>query len=426
MSKFEIQGPNKLAGEIKVYGAKNVALKLIAATVLIKDKVTLKNMPQILDIQNMLEILEKAGAEISQSDHETTIDTTNLSSSDPDGILMERLRASVVLIGPYLARFHKVSIPRPGGCSIGTRSIDVHLDAFTQLGISIAHKTDSAGNTCQDNLYHFSCESISGQNIELKEASCTATENILMAAAISSGKTIINNAAQEPQIEDLANFLNCAGAQITGAGTSVIEIIGVETLHGLTHTIMPDPIEAGTFVCLAAITNSEIKITHCKPDHLRPFLDKITDIGINFEVGEDYITVKPTNKLLATSIDTAVYPGFPTDLQAPIGLVLTSAQGESTIHENLFENRLGYLNELEKMGAKIKITDSHTATIFGPTKLSGANIDSLDLRAGATVLLAGLAATGTTIIENAEMIDRGYEIIEDRLSALGAKIKRIA
>jgi UDP-N-acetylglucosamine 1-carboxyvinyltransferase len=426
MSKFEIQGPNNLVGEIKVFGAKNVALKLIAATVLIKDKVTLKNMPQILDIQNMLEILEKAGADISQNGHETTIDTTNLSSNDPDGVLMEKLRASVVLIGPYLARFHRINVPRPGGCSIGTRSIDVHLDAFTQLGIDIVHKTDGSGDTCQDNLYHFSCANIYGQNIQLKEASCTATENIMMAAALSSGKTVINNAAQEPQIEDLANFLNSAGAQITGAGSSIIEIVGVETLKGLSYTIMPDPIEAGTFVCLAAITNSEIKITHCKPDHLRPFLDKITDIGINFEVGDDYIVVKPTNELRPTNIDTAVYPGFPTDLQAPIGLVLTQADGESTICENLFENRLGYLNELEKMGAKIKIIDNHTAKIAGPTKLHGSQISSLDLRAGATVLLAGLAATGTTIIENAEMIDRGYEKIEERLSALGAKIKRIA
>jgi len=424
MSKFEILGPCSLSGEIAVVGAKNVALKLIAASAMIKDKVVLTNVPDILDIANMLEILKKNGAKIERNGHNLTIDTTNLTNDDPDPILMEKLRASVVLIGPYLARFHSVNIPRPGGCSIGTRPIDVHLDAFTQMEVKISHK-DSSSKNC-DNLYHFSCDELFGHSVELKFPSCTATENLIMLAALSSGKTTISNAAREPQIEDLANFLNTAGASISGAGTSVIEIIGTEKLHSLTYDIMPDPIEAGTFVCLAVAANQKMKITNCDPDDLRPFLDKLSEAGANFEIGENYILVEPTTKLKAINFETAVYPGFPTDLQAPMGLVLTQAEGESEITENIFENRLGYLKELQKMGASVEIISQNKAKITGPTPLRGADIESLDLRAGATVLLAGLIAQGKTVIENAEMIDRGYENIEKRLSALGTNIKRIS
>ena len=422
MSKFEIQGSAKLNGEIEVLGAKNVALKLIAASILIPEPVILRNMPDIIDVQNMLEILRKAGAKVHHDDHWVEIDTTDLEQGDPDPILMEKLRASVVLIGPYLARFGQVNVPRPGGCSIGSRSIEVHLEAFSQMGVKITHKK---GGDTFDNLYHLKTDGLESQIVNLKEASCTATENIMMAAVTAQGKTVINNAAREPQIEDLANFLNQAGASITGAGTPTIEIIGTEKLHGLEYTIMPDPIEAGTFACLAVATGSVIKISKCRPGHLRPFLNKLSEIGVNFEVGEDYIKIEETREIKATNLETDVYPGFPTDLQAPMGLVLTQAHGDSLIYEKLFENRLGYLNELTKMGAEVELLDSHHAKVHGPTKLHGSNIASLDLRAGATVLLAGLAAEGETIIDNAEIIDRGYENIENRLSKLGAKIKRL-
>lgn len=422
MSKFIINGPAKLQGEISVLGAKNVALKLIAAAVLIKEEVTLLNMPDIADLRNMLAILEKAGAEVKQNGHEVKINTANLVASDPDPDLMEKLRASVVLIGPYLARFGRVNIPRPGGCSIGNRSIDVHLDAFRQMNVQIHHKDNSA---CNDNLYHLSVETLYGSEINLQEASCTATENAIMAATLTQGKTTIYNAAKEPQIVDLANFLNQAGAEIVGAGTSVIEIIGTEKLHGTTYEIMPDPIEAGTFACLAIATKSRLKITDCDPDDLRAFLDKISEMGVSFEVGEDYIEIISADNLKPVDIKTEVHPGFPTDLQAPIGLVLTQAHGESQINETLFENRLGYLEELNKMGAKTEIKDKHHAVVSGPTELHGAEIESLDLRAGATVLLAGVAAKGKTVIENAEIIDRGYEKIEQRLRKLGAQIERV-
>lgn len=429
MSKFIIDGPAKLSGEVGVLGAKNVALKLVAASVLIEEEITLTNMPDIADLRNMLNILKQAGAKIEQKNHEIKINTADLANNDPDPLLMEKLRASVVLIGPYLARFGQVNIPRPGGCSIGNRSIDVHLDAFKQMGVQIHHK-DQLGyheneTACNDNLYHLTCSQLYGADVKLQEASCTATENIIMAAVRAQGKTTIYNAAREPQIVDLANFLNQAGAEIIGAGTSVIEIIGTDNLHGTSYNIMPDPIEAGTFACLAVATRSKLKIVDCDPDDLRSFLDKLSEIGVNFEVGEDYIEIIDSNDLQAASIITGVYPGFPTDLQAPIGLVLTQANGESQINETLFENRLGYLNELNKMGANAKIVDSHNATITGPTKLHGADIESLDLRAGATVLLAGLTAVGKTTILNAEIIDRGYEQIEKRLAKLGAKIERV-
>ena len=425
MSKFEIEGPNNLRGEIAVFGAKNVALKLIAASVLIPGKVILHNVPDIIDVTNMLEILKKAGAEISQSGHTLEIDTTNLSDSDPDPILMEKLRASVVYIGPYLSRFKKLNIPRPGGCSIGSRSIDVHLDAFRQLGAKVTHKNVTNSDNCIDRLYHISCECFSGQTANLKEASCTATENILMAASLIPGQTIIKNAAKEPQITDLAKFLNRAGANISGAGNSEIIVKGVEKLHGLDFTVMPDPIEAGTFIALGIVTKSLLKVTHCHPEDLQPFLSKLTEIGVKFSTGEEYIQLEKVDELKSVNIETDIFPGFPTDLQAPIGLVLTQTEGTSQIKENLFENRLGYLNELAQMGANIEIQDCHTAKIIGPTKLTGAEIESLDLRAGATVLLAGLAAEGKTTINKAEIIDRGYEKIEERLAKLGAKIKRI-
>lgn len=425
MSKFIIEGPNSLKGEIEVYGAKNVALKLIAAAVLIKDEVVLNNVPDILDVQNMLEILKNAGAKVERRNHQLIINTSTLAQQDPDATLMEKLRASIVFIGPYIARFHEVNVPHPGGCSIGNRSIEVHLDGFRQLGVNIEHKKNIADANCTDKLYHFKSEELYGANINLLEASCTATENLIMAAVLASGKTIINNAAREPQIVDLANFLNNAGGAVTGAGTQTIEIIGTEKLHGLDYTIMPDPIEAGTFASLAVITKSRIKITKCVPEDLRVFLDKLSEIGVEFEVGEDYIEIINSENLKAANIETAVHPGFPTDLQAPIGLVLTQAQGESRINEALFENRLGYLSELQKMGAHIELVNKHEAIISGPTNLTGAKIDSLDLRAGATLILAGLSASGETQLENAEMIDRGYEKIEERLVKLGAKIRRV-
>ncbi|AKM82771.1 TPA: UDP-N-acetylglucosamine 1-carboxyvinyltransferase [Candidatus Berkelbacteria bacterium] len=417
MSKFIINQSKNLMGEIKVMGAKNAALKMIAASVLIPDKITLNNVPDIVDIQNLLNILTENGAVIKRIDHTLEIDTKNLSDQNPNPKLVKKMRGSIVLIGPYLSRFGKISIPQPGGCLIGARPIDTHLKAFEDVGANI---------TCNNEFNHLELKENMGGDVKLAEASVTATENIIMSQVIGTQKTVISNAATEPQIVDLANFLIKAGAEIYGAGTRTIEIKGVEKLHSLEYNVMPDPFETSTFVCLAVVTDSELKITSCEPNHMYPFLDIIKEIGVNFEIGDDFIFVrKLRGKLKPTKIVADIHPGFSTDMQAPIGLVLTQADGESYIYEKLFENRLGYLNELKKMGAKVEIVNSHEAKIFGPTPLHGAKIDTLDLRAGATVVLAGLAADGETEISNIEIIDRGYEKIEERLKALGAQIERV-
>jgi len=416
MSKFEIEGPNTLEGEIEVYGAKNAAMKMIAACVLISGKVTLQNVPDILDIQTIINILVENGASIQRNGHTLEIDTTNLSEKDPDPQLVKKMRGSIVLVGPYLARFKKISIPQPGGCTIGSRPIDIHIDGFRQLGVNITE------NDC---LFEFQTDELKGNEIHLKGISVTATENVLMAASLTNGKTTISNVAKEPEVVDLINFLNNAGAKISGIGTDTIVIDGVRKLNPINYTVIPDRIEAGTFVALAIATKSLLKITKCRTQDLEAFLSIINKMGVDFEKGEDYILVKNSNNLKEVNIETQVHPGFPTDLQAPMGLLFTQAEGQSTINEKIHENRLEYLKELKDMGANVEIVNPKTAKITGPTILRGKTVDSLDLRAGATLILAGLIANGKTVINKAEIVDRGYEKIEERLQRIGAKIKRI-
>jgi len=416
MAKFKIIPSNNLSGTIEVYGAKNAAMKMIAASVLIQGKVVLENVPEIVDVQRLIEILIKNGAQITRHNHTLTIDTTNLSNDNPDRTLVKRFRGSIVLVGPYLSRFGKIGIPQPGGCVIGSRSIDTHLEAFKKIGAKVTNANDFNELVLEKNL---------GGKVELKEASVTATENIIMSQVLGNQETIIKNAATEPQIADLANFLNKAGAKITGAGEKTIRIEGVDTLNPITYAVMPDPFEACTFICLAIATNSEIKITNCIPKDLFPFLDVIRNMGVQLEQGENYILVKKSPNLKPVDITTGIHPGFSTDMQAPMGLVLTQAHGKSKIKETLFENRLGYLKELVEMGAQVEFLNNREAIITGPTRLRGRRIDSLDLRAGATLLIAGLIADTPTEINNAENIDRGYERIEERLAKIGAKIQRV-
>lgn len=415
MSKFKITGPSRLSGEIEVYGAKNAAMKLLAACVLIPGRVTLNNVPDILDIENIIKILTQNGAKITRSGHTLEIDTSNLTDADPNPELVTKLRGSIVLIGPYLARFGRIRLPQPGGDAIGTRPINDHLDGFRQMGAAVAR---------HGNLYE-----ISGSNLKaaaiLIRPSVTATENLMMAQVLTPGKSIIKNVAREPQIKDLANFLNQAGAKITGAGSDTITIEGVEKLQSVTYSVMPDPFETATFVCLGLVTKSPLKITRCRPNQMSPFPEKLAEMGVNLIKAEDSITVPVVENLKATDIVAEVFPGFSTDMLPQIALVLTQANGESYINETLYENRLGYLKELQNMGAKVKIINAHEAQIWGPTKLYGAKIESLDIRAGATLILAGLAAEGETIIDDAEIIDRGYEKIEERLQKVGARIERI-
>lgn len=416
MSKFIIQGSKNLQGEIEVYGAKNAAMKMISASILILGKVTLENVPDISDVQRIIDILVKNGAEISRKDHTLEIDTTNLIDKNPDAVLVKKFRGSIVLIGPYLSRFGKISIPQPGGCQIGSRPISTHLEAFKKVGAEVKYN---------DNFNHLKISKNLGGLIILEEASVTATENIIMSQVIGGQQTVIENAATEPQIADLINFLNKAGAKISGAGTRTIKIQGVDRLNPVSYIVMPDPFEAATFICMAIATNSKIKVSHCKTNDLYPFLDIIKEMGVKFELGEDYVLILSSENLKPAEITTDIHPGFSTDMQAPIGLVLTQAHGESQIKEKLFENRLGYLKELVDMGAKVEFLSNQEAVITGPTVLQGRRIESLDLRAGATMIMAGLAAEGQTIITNAEIVDRGYEQIETRLRRIGAKIERV-
>lgn len=417
MAKFEIWGGKPLGGTIDVLGAKNAAIIMIAASLLVKHT-ELDNVPQILDIEKIIKILEKLGVKFRRNGHHLAINTTGLRLNDPDANLVGQIRASVLLIGPMLARLGKVRLAHPGGCTIGKRPIDLHLRAFRDLGVKV--KED-------DDCYEFSYDGAKTSStivIKFEKISVGATENILLFSSAMARNVIITNAAIEPEIQDLCEFLKCAGAKIKIDGRR-IEITGTDQLSDVKHQVLPDRIEAGTFAIMAAATKSNLKINHCEPERLRSLLEVFRTMGVEFAKGKDSLYIKTSPRLSAIQIKTAEYPGYPTDLQPPLGLLMTQAEGTSTIRENIFEHRLEYLHELSKMGAKIKILNQHEAEISGYTKLSGTRIESLDLRAGATLLLAGLCAEGKTTILDAENIDRGYERIEERLQKLGANIKRI-
>lgn len=417
MAKFRIQGGTSLQGEVAIGGAKNAALKMMAAALLTSDPVTLHNVPVIRDIDTMAEILRGLGASVERTGHQLQITARELRSAEPDYQLVKHLRGSVVLVGPLLARSGNIRLPQPGGCLIGARPIDTHTQALAQLGVEVAQEKD---------YYTFTADGLTGGRVVLREMSVTATENVMMAAVLAEGETEIRLAASEPEIEDLAVMLNTMGAKVSGAGTSVIRIQGVRALHGTEHTVLPDRIEAGTFAIAAAVSRGDVRIKNINVDHLDVVLEKLRAANVNFSV-EDKTTlhVKPTTMFNPVQIDTRPYPGFPTDLQAPFSVLLTQANGSSSIFETLYEGRLGYVRELEKMGAQAAILDTHTVHISGPTPLYGKEITSFDLRAGATLILAALIATGESIIDRVELVDRGYERIDERLVALGAHITRV-
>lgn len=422
MSKFVINGNKKLNGEVTISGAKNAALKMLAACVLTKEKCTLTNVPRISDIDTMLETLESIGAKFKWLDENILeVDPANINSYEPDPDLMKKMRASVVLAGPLLARLGKVEIAEPGGCIIGARPVYIHWKAFKKMGIKINEKSDS--------VYLESPEKFFGSKIILDQMSVTATENVLMLASGIDAKTEIHLAACEPEIQNLIEMLNKMGAKIKGSGTHELVVEGSSKLHGIKIDIIPDRIEAGTFAIAGIITNSNITIKKIIPGHMEMFLNKLQAAGANFrlnKVDNNFadLEIQTNPNLHAIKIDTRTYPGFPTDLQAPMSILLTQCPLKSKIFETMFENRLKYLEELQKMGAKINILNEHEAEISGPTKLHGAKITSFDLRAGATLILAGLIADGKTEIDNIETIDRGYERIENKLTNLGANIIR--
>lgn len=418
MSKFIIRGPAKISGEIEVMGAKNAALKMIAAALLTDKIIVLENVPRILDIETLLKIIASIGGKYRWTgEHSLEIDPKNINDFALPDSLVQKLRASVVLIGPLLARLGNAKSCHPGGCFIGARSIDTHLEAFKDLGVEIIPQPHRQ--------YLLEFKKLKQNTVKLKEASVTATENILMFAAGVAETIEIQNAAREPEIENLASMLNNMGAKISGAGTNTITITVSKTLRGGKFQVIGDRIEAGTLLIAGAVSRGKLTVNNIKPEHLDNFLKKLSETGVKITASSNSITVYPADQLKATDISTAVYPGFPTDLQAPFGLLLTQCRGSSKITENLFSERFGYLEELTQMGARIKILNKHNAEISGPTPLKGTKIESLDLRAGATLLLAGTIAHGKTELSPAEIIDRGYEKIDKRLNTLGAKIQRI-
>ena len=418
MSQFIITGGAALTGEVKVSGAKNAALPILASALLTTGTVVINNVPHIQDIRTMLEVLESLGCTVIDfSNHKVIIDSSKADGRDPDFVKVKRIRASVLILGPLLARFHKVKVTHPGGCHIGARPIDTHLKAFEALGASV--RSD------EQFYYVEALQGLRGTKIVLDEMSVTATENAVMAAVLTPGKTEIHLAAAEPEIGNLIASLNQMGAKISGAGTHNLVIEGVEKLHGAEVTIIPDRIEAGTFAIAAAVMHGEVLIDGYNQEHLELFTNKLRAANVQIQILPGaQARVSRTTQLKAVDIRTDIYPGFPTDLQAPFAVLLTQAVGNSKIYETMYEGRLNYFQELAKMGASAQVLNPHEAVVFGPTPLFGKEINSLDIRAGATLILAALTAQGTSIITNAEMIDRGYEEIEKKLRALGAHIER--
>jgi len=417
MSRFIIEGGQPLQGEIEVRGMKNAATPILASTLLISEDCILKNVPKITDFMAMIEILKSLGSNIEfLEEHTIKINNKDVSLHKLDKILIKRMRSSILLMGPLLARFGQVEIPEPGGCIIGNRPIEAHLYALEKLGAKIEK---------EDNFYGFKTKGLEGAEIVMPEFSVTATENAIMAAVLAKGKTVIKIAAAEPHVQDLCNFLNKAGAKISGIGTHTLEINGVGKPSGVEHTIISDQIETGTFIVMGAMNRGGITIKNIIPEHLDIILLKLKDIGVNFELKENSIKVYHSAKLKPFTLQTLPYPGFPTDLQAPFGVLATQCQGTSLVKDPMYEGRMGYIQELTKMGANAIVADPHRVIITGPTPLYGQEIRALDLRAGATLILAGLIARGETTINQAEIIDRGYEKIDERLAKLGAKIKRV-
>lgn len=375
----------------------------------------LYNVPKIHDTQITLEILKILGCKIKKNSGKIEINSRYINKTEIPENLMRQMRSTVILAGALLGRFKKVTFSYPGGCEIGSRPIDLHLSAFRKMGIQVE---ETAG------FIKCSCDKITATDINLDFPSVGATENIILAAVLADGTTTINNSAMEPEIIDLANCLNKMGAKIKGAGTNVIKITGVTKLKGTGYKVMPDRIETGTFLCAAAITGGKIKVNNIIPEHVVPVIHKLQEAGCEIEVEKNYIILEAPKKLKAIEIKTMPYPGFPTDMQQIFGAVLCLAKGTSVIIENIFENRFKYINELIRMGAKIKI-EGKTAVITGVRKLSGTTVEGHDLRGGAALILAGLAAKGKTNVENIEYVLRGYENIDRKLNMLGANIKEV-
>ncbi len=423
MEKFVINGGKTLSGRIRISGAKNSALKLIAASILADSKTTLRNIPAIEDVSIMVEMLKTLGAkvDVDRDNKVIEIGPESINSHEAPYELVRKMRASILVAGPLLSRYGRVKVAIPGGCNIGSRHIDLHLKGFEDLGA--IYSVEHGYVNCQTDSNKAGGR-LSGATINLEFPSRGATENIMMASALAEGQTVIKNAAREPEIIDLACFLNSMGAEIQGAGTECITINGVKSLRGTEYEVMPDSIEAGTFITAAVLCGDDIVIENARWKNLEIFYNKLKEIGANVSViDENNIKAgRPLTEYKPTNISTLPYPGFPTDLQPIITVLLSIVPGVSVVTENVFENRFMYVDELNRMGANIKI-DGHHAVIKGTDKLSSAPVRSFDLRAGAALVLAGLVAEGYTEVSDIYHIKRGYEDIEVKLRSVGADIK---
>ncbi|MCH8986685.1 UDP-N-acetylglucosamine 1-carboxyvinyltransferase [Patescibacteria group bacterium] len=419
MEKFVIHGGKPLKGEIEVRGAKNAAFPILAATILTKEDCTISNLPLIEDVLLLLKILESMGAKVKWERKRTVkINTKKLNPSKIDTDLVCRFRGSVLLYGPLLARFKKAYLPQPGGCIIGARPIHTHLDAFAQLGIKITKTKDGFVLEAPKNLKN--------NKVILNEFSVTATENILLFASLTQKKIVLRTADEDYQVQELVKFLRHMGVAIKTVGAHAIEITGSASLKGVKHKLIADPIEAGTFIAMAAATKGDVLVKNVEIRHLELFLKRLRDFGVPITlVSKNAVRVRPWKQLHIDKIQSFIYPGIHSDLQSVLGVLATQATGSTLLHDPLYEGRLKYLEEVNKMGAEIYIADPHRAIINGPTKLYGTDLGTFDLRGGAALIIAALVAKGKSTISNIYQVDRGYEKIEERLQLLGANIQRV-
>lgn len=418
MDYLRIQGPTKLQGTVTISGAKNAALPLITLALLAHNPVKMTNMPEVADIKTLLKLLQNLGASCTLSDHLLAIDTSTVNHTMANYDIVKTMRASILVLGPLLARFGHCEVSLPGGCAIGQRPIDLHLKALEQMGAKI---TIHAGY-----VHALAPNGLKGAHIIFDKITVTGTANIVMAAALAHGKTVLTNCAREPEVVQLCEILRDSGIDITGIGTSELTIIGTggKTIDMVDFEVIPDRIEAGTYLCAAAITGSSITLERVRPDHLDAVTAKLEQMGCTVDIGTDTMTIHPAKELKHVDIITQEYPAFPTDMQAQFLALATLAKGASTIEERLFENRFMHVSELQRLGAEIKLS-GHTATVIGPCKLFGADVMATDLRASSALVLAAMAAEGTTNVHRIYHLDRGYENLEQKLRALGATIERL-
>lgn len=416
MEQYVIKGGNPLYGEVEIGGAKNAALAILAAAIMTDETVTIDNLPNVRDINVLLQAIEEIGAHVERVDiHKVKINGSFIRGVNVDNEFIRRIRASYYLIGALLGKYKHAEVALPGGCDIGSRPIDLHMKGFRSMGadIDIAH-----------GLVIARAKELKGTHIYMDKVSVGATINIMMAAAMADGKTVIENAAKEPHVVDVANFLNSMGANIRGAGTDVIRIVGVEKLHATEYSVIPDQIEAGTFMFAVAATGGNVLVKDVIPKHLEATTAKLLEVGCQVEEFDDSVRVISDGHLKHTQVTTLPYPGFPTDMQPQMGVLLSLSEGTSTITESIFENRFKYLDELARMGANIKV-EGNSATIEGVEKFSGARVSAPDLRAGAALCIAGLATDGITIVDDIVYIQRGYERFEEKLRSIGGLIEKV-